>query len=294
VLFSPARVQGETAGPDIARAIRLINQHHERALREGRSGDLVDVLIVGRGGGSSEDLWAFNQEEVARAIRKSVIPVISAVGHETDFTIADFVADFRAPTPSAAAEIVAAHEDQVCSSLERLGRQLVRLTRFRIVDARAKVQEQALSQVFDEVRARLRDARANTSSATHELQTLITRTVRNAQSRANAVTQNLSPARLQTRVVNAQARFETASSGCGAAMEMQLQQARERLGLAAASLDALSPLAVLQRGYAIAQDKSGALLRDAKSVAVGDEVRVRLVKGRLNTRVESVELSDEL
>ena len=286
-------MQGETAGPDIARAIRLINQHHERALREGRSGDLVDVLIVGRGGGSSEDLWAFNQEEVARAIRKSVIPVISAVGHETDFTIADFVADVRAPTPSAAAEIVAAHEDQVCSSLERLGRQLVRLTRFRIVDARAKVQEQALSQVFDEVRARLRDARANTSSATHELQTLITRTVRNAQSRANAVTQNLSPARLQTRVVNAQARFETASSGCSVAMEMQLQQARERLGLAAASLDALSPLAVLQRGYAIAQDKSGALLRDAKSVGVGDEVRVRLVKGRLNTRVESVELSDD-
>jgi exodeoxyribonuclease VII large subunit len=294
VLFSPARVQGETAGPDIARAIRLINQHHERALREGRSGDLVDVLIVGRGGGSSEDLWAFNQEEVARAIRQSIIPVISAIGHETDFTIADFVADFRAPTPSAAAEIVAAHEDQVCSSLERLGRQLVRLTRFRIVDARAKVQEQALSQVFDEVRARLRDARANTSSAKHELQMLITRTVRNAQSRANAVTQRLSPARLQTRVVNAQARFETASSGCSAAMEMQLQQARERLGLAAASLDALSPLAVLQRGYAIAQDKSGALLRDAKLVSVGDEVRVRLVKGRLNTRVESVELSDEL
>jgi exodeoxyribonuclease VII large subunit len=293
VLFSPARVQGETAGPDIVRAIRLINQHHERALREGRSGDLVDVLIVGRGGGSSEDLWAFNQEEVARAIRKSVIPVISAVGHETDFTIADFVADFRAPTPSAAAEIVAAHEDQICSSLEQLGRQLVRLTRFRIVDARAKVQEQALSQVFGEVRARLRDARANTSSATHEIQTLITRTVRNAQSRANAVTQKLSSARLQTRVVNAQARFETASSGCSAAMEMQLQQARERLGLAAASLDALSPLAVLQRGYAIAQDKSGALLRDAKSVAVGDEVRVRLVKGRLNTRVESLELSDE-
>jgi exodeoxyribonuclease VII large subunit len=294
VLFSPARVQGETAGPDIVRAIRLINQHHERALREGRSDDLIDVLIVGRGGGSSEDLWAFNQEEVARAIRKSVIPVISAVGHETDFTIADFVADFRAPTPSAAAEIVAAHEDQICSSLERLGRQLVRLTRFRIVDARAKVQEQALSQVFGEVRARLRDARANTSSATHEIQTLITRTVRNAQSRANAVTQKLSSARLQTRVVNAQARFETASSGCSAAMEMQLQQARERLGLAAASLDALSPLAVLQRGYAIAQDKSGALLRDAKSVAVGDEVRVRLVKGRLNTRVESVELSDEV
>src|SRR5438876_6012248 len=93
VLFTPARVQGEGAGSDIARAIKLINQHHERALREQRNDDLVDVIIVGRGGGSSEDLWAFNEEAVARAIRGSAVPVISAVGHETDFNIADFVAD---------------------------------------------------------------------------------------------------------------------------------------------------------------------------------------------------------
>ena len=289
VLFSPAKVQGETAGPDIVRAIRLINQHHERALREGRDADLVDVLIVGRGGGSTEDLWAFNQEEVARAIRNSVIPVISAVGHETDFTIADFVADYRAPTPSAAAEIVAAHEGQVCSALENLGQQLVRLTRYRIIGARAKVQGQALSQVFDEVRARLRDARVNTGAATHALQLLMNNSVRSAQARANAVMQKLSPARMQTRVANAQAHFDSVSSGCGAAMETRLQQARERLGLAAASLDALSPLAVLQRGYAIAQDGSGRLLRDAQSVTVGDEVRVRLAKGRLNARVEGVD-----
>ena len=289
VLFSPAKVQGETAGSDIVRAIRLINQHHERALREGRDADLVDVLIVGRGGGSTEDLWAFNQEEVARAIRNSVIPVISAVGHETDYTIADFVADHRAPTPSAAAEIVAAHEDQVCSALAHLGQQLVRLTRYRIIGARARVQEQALSQVFDEVRARLRNARVNTGAAAHALQLLMNDSVRSAQSRANAVMQKLSPARMQTRVANAQARFDSASSACGAAMETRLQQARERLGLAVASLDALSPLAVLQRGYAIAQDASGRLLRDAQSVAVGDEVRVRLAKGRLNARVESVD-----
>ena len=289
VLFSPAKVQGETAGPDIVRAIRLINQHHERALREGRNSDLVDVLIVGRGGGSTEDLWAFNQEEVARAIRNSVIPVISAVGHETDFTIADFVADYRAPTPSAAAEIVAAHEGQVCSALEHLGQQLVRLTRYRIIKARARVQEQALSQVFDEVRARLRDARVNTGAATHTLQLLMNNSIRSAQARTNAVMQKLSPARLQTRVANAHARFDSASSGCSAAMETRLQQARERLGLAAASLDALSPLAVLQRGYAIAQDASGRLLRDAQSVTVGDSVRVRLARGRLNARVEGVE-----
>src|SRR6185312_5154097 len=145
VLFSPARVQGDLAGPDIARAIRFLNVYNERALREGREADLVDVLIVGRGGGSTEDLWAFNTEEVARAIRKSAIPVISAVGHETDFTIADFASDLRAATPSAAAEIVAAREDQICSALDHLGRQLVRLTRFQIVQLRSRVQEQALS-----------------------------------------------------------------------------------------------------------------------------------------------------
>ena len=244
VLFSPAKVQGDSAGPSIARAIQFINQYHERALREGRTADLVDVLIVGRGGGSTEDLWAFNQEEVARAIRKSAIPVISAVGHETDFTIADFVADMRAPTPSAAAELVAAHEDQLCSALDQLGRQMNRLMRYRIVDLRSRVQEQALSHAFDEVKSRLRNARR---------------------------------------------RFDAASTACNGAMESSLQEARERLGLAAASLDALSPLAVLQRGYAIAQDASGKPLREAASVSTGDQVRVRLAKGSLQTRVEAVE-----
>ena len=247
VLFSPAKVQGDLAGPDIARAIRFINLYHERALRDGRTADLVDVLIVGRGGGSTEDLWAFNQEEVARAIRKSAIPVISAVGHETDFTIADFAADHRAATPSAAAEIVAAREDQICSALDHLGRQLVRLTRFQIVQLRSRVQEQALSHAFAEVKSRLNNARA---------------------------------------------RFDAASSACDAAIDFKLQEGRERLALSAASLDALSPLAVLQRGYAIAQDAAGKPLRDASSVKEGDAVSVRLAKGRLATRVERIEATD--
>jgi exodeoxyribonuclease VII large subunit len=294
VLFSPARVQGDTAGPDIVRAIRLINQHHERAVKEGREADFVDVLIVGRGGGSTEDLWAFNQEEVARAIRNSVIPVISAVGHETDFTIADFVADHRAPTPSAAAEIVAAREDQLCSALAHLGKQLIRLTRYRIVDARARVQEQAFSQAFDEVKTRLRDAHINTNSATHQLQTLMRQTLRHAQMRASSVVQKISPERLQTGAANARARFEATSAACNAAIDMRLQSGRERLGLAAASLDAMSPLAVLKRGYAIAQDSTGKLVRDAAVVAIGDEVQVHLAKGKLKTRVESADTSDEV
>ncbi len=247
VLFSPAKVQGESAGPDIARAIRWINLYHEQALREGRQADLVDVLIVGRGGGSTEDLWAFNQEEVARAIRKSAIPVISAVGHETDFTIADFAADLRAATPSAAAEIVAAREDQICSALNNMGRQLVRLTRFHIVNLRARVQEQALSHAFDEVKSRLAKARA---------------------------------------------RLDSATNTCDAIIDAKVQDGRERLALAAASLDALSPLGVLQRGYAIAQDASGKLVSDAAMVKPGDEVTVRLAKGKLGTRIERIEATD--
>ena len=247
VLFSPAKVQGESAGPDIARAIRWINLYHEQALREGRQADLVDVLIVGRGGGSTEDLWAFNQEEVARAIRKSAIPVISAVGHETDFTIADFAADLRAATPSAAAEIVAAREDQICSALDNMGRQLVRLTRYQIVHLRARVQEQALSHAFDEVKSRLARARA---------------------------------------------RLDSATNACDTIIDAKVQDGRERLALAAASLDALSPLGVLQRGYAIAQDASGKLVSDAATVKPGDEVTVRLAKGKLGTRIERIEATD--
>jgi exodeoxyribonuclease VII large subunit len=289
VLFSPARVQGDGAGPDIARAIKLLNDHHERARREGRNNDLVDVLIVGRGGGSTEDLWAFNQEEVARAIRASAIPVISAVGHETDFTIADFVADRRAPTPSAAAELVAAREDQICAALAQTGQTLSRLIRYKIVTARTHVQEQALSQAFDEVRGRLRDASSATNSARHRLQILMAQAVRSAHLRTDAVSRSLTPAQLRARFNEARVRFETASGGCSIAIEKQLDEAKNRLGLAAASLDALSPLAVLQRGFSIAQKEDGSLLRDAKSVAIGDRIRIRLANGRISADVAETE-----
>ncbi len=289
VLFSPARVQGENAGQDIARAIRLINDHHARALREKRTADQVDVLIVGRGGGSTEDLWAFNEEEVARAIRASAIPVISAVGHETDFTIADFVADRRAPTPSAAAELVAAHEDQMCADLARLGQNLGRLMRYRIMNARARVQEQALAQAFAEVRGRLRDAAAVASAGQHRLQILMNESMREARTRADYLNHFLEPAQLRARLNAAQIRFASAYTGCRTAMERDLSAAEKRLGLAAASLDALSPLAVLDRGYSIAQRADGTLLRDANAVRIGDQVRMRLAKGAIRAQVNSIE-----
>ena len=289
VLFSPAKVQGEAAGADIARAIRFINQYHERAVREGRTSDRVDVLIVGRGGGSTEDLWAFNTEEVARAIRNSAIPVISAVGHETDTTIADFVADHRAPTPSAAAEIVAAHEDHVCTALDQLARQLIRVTRFRVVDARSRVQEQVLSHAFDEVKSQLRNASLATTAADHRLENAMGQTVRRSQMRANAVAQKLSPAELQRRMTSVRAHFDAVSAVFRNVVADRVQTGRERLGIAAASLDALSPLAVLQRGYAIAQGSDGRLIRDAGTIEIDQPVTVRLNKGKLYTRVERVE-----
>ena len=291
VLFSPARVQGEGAGSDIARAIKLINDHHAKAQRDGRPLDLVDVLIVGRGGGSTEDLWAFNTEEVARAIRGSAIPVISAVGHETDFTIADFVSDRRAPTPSAAAELVAAREDQICSAIEQLGQNLSRFIRYRIVNARARVQEQALSQAFAEVRGRLRDASTATTSARHRLQILVAERLRSAHLRADSLNRTLEPAQLRARLREARLRFDSAYTGCTTAIERQLEDAEKRFGLATASLDALSPLAVLQRGYAIAQREDGTLLRDAKTVSIGESIKVRLAEGKIRAKVDQVEKS---
>jgi exodeoxyribonuclease VII large subunit len=289
VLFSPARVQGDGAGSDIARAIKLLNDHHRRAQTGGREQDFVDVLIVGRGGGSTEDLWAFNTEEVARAIRASAIPVISAVGHETDFTIADFVADQRAPTPSAAAELVAAREDQLCTTLAQAGQSLARLMRYKVITARTRVQEQALSQAFDEVRGRLRDAAEGTNSARHRLEILIVQTLRGARLRNDALSASLAPAQLRARLSEARVHFDSAYTNCNIALEKRLEEAKNRLGLTAASLDALSPLAVLQRGFSLAQTKDGKLLSNAKQVSVGDSIKVRLAKGTLGARVESID-----
>jgi exodeoxyribonuclease VII large subunit len=151
------------------------------------------------------------------------------------------------------------------------------------------VQEHAMSRAFAEVEARFRDARVASNEATHQLRMLLSRTLHQAHTRADALGIRLSGAELQTRLKNAQSRFEIATAAHHNAVGAQVQRARQRLGLAAASLDALSPLAVLQRGYAIALDSKGQLLRDAKSVSPGDEVRLRLARGRLQTRVETTQ-----
>jgi len=289
VLFASARVQGDGAAQEIARAIRFLNEFHERALRDGRHEAAIDVMIVGRGGGSIEDLWAFNEEVVARAIRSSTIPVISAVGHETDFTIADFVADMRQPTPSAAAEIVAAHEAQLCSLLATLATNLERSIRFRIADARTYAQELALSPAFDAVAARLRDAMTTTDDVEHRLQTAIRSALAGAQSRFGAAAHSLSPAQLRSAVIAARTRFASLTTARDARIAARLETAKQQLGVAAAALDAMSPLKVLERGYAIAQDTRGRVVREATAMTIGDPLRVRLWKGALDCRVEGAE-----
>lgn len=289
VLFAPTRVQGEGAAHDIVRAIEFLNDYHARMLGDGQTEKGIDVIIVGRGGGSIEDLWAFNEEAVARVIRTSAIPVISAVGHETDFTIADFVADLRAATPSAAAEIVAAHEAQLCSLLDRLAANLGRAIRYRLTGARSHVQELALSPAFDAVSGQLHAAMSRTDDAEHRLRASVMGAIQRAGRRLSAAAHSLSPAQLRANVVSAGTRFASLNKSRDAAVTARLEAAKQQLGLAMSALDAMSPLRVLERGYAIAQDKSGGIIREAKAVSIGDQLRLRLWKGALGCRVEESE-----
>ncbi len=289
ILFSPARVQGEGAANEVIRAIQMLNEYHAAALGDGRIKDSIDVIIVGRGGGSAEDLWAFNDELLARCIRASQIPIISAVGHETDFTIADFAADLRAPTPSAAAEMVAAREDELAATVEGLTRDLTLAARYRLMDARARVQNAATSTGLDDVRVRLSDARQTVDEAAHRLESLTIRRMQLMRNKAEGIFGRLSPVRLTARASEARNRFELLCLERDGAVQTKLESARQRFHLMAGALGALSPLAVLERGYALAQDAGGAIVRDASAVNVGDKIHLRLASGGLGCRVEELE-----
>jgi exodeoxyribonuclease VII large subunit len=292
LLVASARVQGDGASHEIVRAIRFLNDHHARALRESRRDAGIDVLIVGRGGGSIEDLWAFNEEAVARAIRASAIPVISAVGHETDFTIADFAADLRAPTPSAAAELVAAHEEELCARLEQLVGGLRRTLSHRIATERAHVRELTFARGFDEVRTKFRRAVTAAGEREDRLHDAMGQIFQNVSRRFDAAARLLSPSELRNRSVTQRARLDAVTRAQSAAMISRFEKARQQFGFSVAALEAMSPLKVLERGYAIAQDGSGKIVRDSSGVSVGDALRVRLWKGALECRVEEINHED--
>src|SRR5207253_3250994 len=288
ILIAAARVQGDGASDEIVRAIRFLNEHHQRTLRHGSFDGGIDVIIVGRGGGSIEDLWAFNEEAVARAIRNSAIPIISAVGHETDFTIADFVADMRAPTPSAAAEMVSAHESELCARLGSLTATLARSIQYRISGAHNEVQELALSNAFDAVAGRLRDALTAAGAAEYRLQAALREALRAAHHRLGGASRSVSPMQLRSVLMAARERFGSLKKSHEAAMKLRIDSAKRHLALSASALDAMSPLRVLERGYAIAHDEHGRVIRETTAMSVGDELRLRLWKVSLDCRVEVV------
>ncbi len=280
VIVRPVRVQGLGAEREIAAGIHEIGAVPE-----------VEVLIVGRGGGSVEDLWAFNDESVARAIAGCRVPVVSAVGHEIDVTIADLVADARAPTPTAAAELVVPLERELVAKLEEHRRALERALERHLERG---------YRIVRSLRARLRDPRGAIRSAgarTIEIRLRLLRAARRALagSRESVIgfEQRLlfsSPAR---RVAGDRARIEEAVPRLSASMRHRAAIARERLARLAASLSSLSPLGVLERGYAVVWKTAGATpLRAASEVQPGEELRIRLARGGLRARVESREDED--
>jgi exodeoxyribonuclease VII large subunit len=280
VLLYPARVQGEGAASEITQGIRALN----------RIGGL-DVIVLARGGGSLEDLWAFNEEAVARAIAASRIPTISAVGHETDFTIADFVADLRAPTPSAAAErVVQAKEDLAAriASLEERGSSALRL---RLTRVRARVAAAAAHRVFAAERGRLRGQAQRVDELVRRAETGLKRRVERGRENARRLGERLSAFRLDRQVAARRERLKRHRERLEALFRADAARRRSALGRLAASLDGLSPLAVLGRGYALVFDESGArLLRDAAQVDPGQGVRIRLHRGALSATVSAKEV----
>ena len=262
ILLVPTLVQGEGAADSIRKAVNNVNEYN----RSAAATEKVDVMIVGRGGGSAEDLWAFNDEMLARSIRASEIPVISAVGHEIDWTISDLVADLRAATPSAAAEIVAGREEDILTGLKTVETTMASMMGYKMLSAVSRTRE-----------------------ATDALQAGFSSSVQRLKDRYGSVASRLTPATLTAKVAAAANLLGILDQRRLTAMELGLKARNEALNVKMAKLDALSPLAVLTRGYSITQAEDGSVLRDASTAKPGDKLKIRLERGKLNAEVFSVE-----
>ncbi|MBS1796767.1 MAG: exodeoxyribonuclease VII large subunit [Acidobacteria bacterium] len=285
IVLIPTRVQGEAAGEEIRQAILTANEFNEKAGENER----IDVLIVGRGGGSAEDLWAFNEERLARAIRASKIPIISAVGHETDWTIADFVADRRAPTPSAAAEIVAESESRIEAFIEQRTQDLFQLIDYKLLHSRSRLQELALAPVFTEFPQRIRDWRYEVEDLRARLIETLRERLQRADARLDALQSRLSPVRLSSKLNDRKMRLAVLRERQAAAVRKLIDASDERLKIEMASLDALSPLAVLRRGYAVVENESGKIIGSVGQIKPNERVQIRLADGKLKAEVLETE-----
>ena len=274
----PVRVQGEGSAEEIVKALKFFN-----------SRKFVDVLILARGGGSMEDLWAFNEEIVARAIFASEIPVISGVGHETDFTIADFVADVRASTPSAAAELVVQTRAQFDKHIADLRETLAGLFRYRLLELSRRVHELSGRRGFRRPLDLLRQQRQRADEMTSRLALGLRARLEQLRKRFTAAHLRIASFDFRAKIAAFRLRLERRTAELAVRIERLLRAKRDRLEKLALQLQERSPLRVLERGYAIATDAAGNLLRDAAQVALGDTVAIQLHRGRLSTEVKRKE-----
>ncbi|MFQ5718469.1 MAG: exodeoxyribonuclease VII large subunit [Acidobacteriota bacterium] len=275
VLLFPTRVQGAGAAEEIAGAISTA------ARTPG-----LDVLIVGRGGGNLEDLWAFNEEIVARAIAACQIPVISAVGHEVDVTIADLVADCRAATPSAAAERVVASREQMLDRVHGLTRRLAGSIRLTIADLRGRPASHFPVLAARHIQTRLHRATQRLDEMTARLSEQVAGRVARYRERLVRLAARLSPASLAAIALLRRTRAEQTRDRLVAALRRRVERARNDVAGVAGRLGALSPLAVLERGYALVRlAEETTLLRDASQAPPGTRLHVRLHRGHLDARV---------
>ena len=275
LVISATRVQGEGAGREVAHAIRKVARI-----------EAVDVIIVARGGGSLEDLWAFNEEVLARAIVASPVPVISGVGHETDFTICDFVADLRAPTPSAAAELVVRRKDEFFAHIDRIGERLDAAMhhRLRRMETRLHVVEARPGYAGFEGRLAVRGR--HVSELASALRQRMTQCVARRGRQHELLRRSLDHVDPRHRLAAVRTRLVARDGKLSAAVRRRLSLAGARLGTLAARIDGLSPLAVLGRGYSVTWDASRTrIIRDASTLKPGDGVSVTLERGTFDATV---------
>ena len=276
IVIRPSRVQGEDAAADLTRAMTLIGKVPG-----------VDVVIIGRGGGSIEDLWAFNDEGLARAIAACPVPVISAVGHEVDFTIADFVADLRAPTPSAAAEMVVSRREELCAMIDRHRDRLRHLAQSGIERRRAAVQRLSSARGLAVVPSRIAMRARHVSEMTHALVRSTRASLQARERRQLAMRQRLDARAPGRRLQELLMAVSSATERLFAATERSRHRHDARFRALAGRLESLSPLGVLARGYALCWDeRHGRLVRDAAAVSPGDQLRVTVSRGEIDCVVE--------
>ncbi|WP_044172422.1 exodeoxyribonuclease VII large subunit [Phytobacter massiliensis] len=278
VVIYPTAVQGDDAPGQIVRAIERANARQE-----------CDVLIVGRGGGSLEDLWSFNDERVARAIFASQIPVVSAVGHETDVTIADFVADLRAPTPSAAAEIVSRNQLELLRQIQSVQQRLEMAMDFFIANRTRRFTQ--LNHRLQQQHPQLRLARQQTvlEKLRQRMRFALDNQLKQAVQRNSRLAQRLNQQNPQPRILRAQTRIQQLEYRLAENLRARLSETRERFGNAVTHLEAVSPLSTLARGYSVTTAADGNVLKQTKQVKAGDTLTTRLADGLVESEVKSVQ-----